>query len=129
MPIYLYENRETGEIKEVFQSMNEKHEYSENGVQWHRVLVNPQVAIDSHIKDPFSKEEFLSKTAQKKGSVGDWIDRSTELSERRANKEGLDPVKEKYYKEYAKKRRGKQLPEVRKRKVKDKLDKMGVILE
>jgi hypothetical protein len=129
VPLYLFENPNTGEIKEVLQSMTDIHEYSEDGISWKRVFLNPEVAFDSQIKDPFSKEEFLSKTANKKGKVGDWLDRSEELSRKRADKDGLDLVKEKYFEDYSKKRKGKQLLEVRKRKAKEKLDKMGVILE
>ena len=35
-------------------------------------------------------------------------DRSKELSEIRAAKEGKDPIKEKYFKDYAKKTKGKK---------------------
>ena len=129
MGLYLYQNPLTGEVKEVVQTMREKHEYSDCGVNWKRIYQNPQISIDSQIINPYSKEEFLSKTVQKRDKVGDWWSRSQELSQKRADKDGLDPVKEQYYKDYAKKRKGKQLLEVRRRKVKDKLDKMGVILE
>lgn len=115
MPLYIFENPETGEIKEILQSMTEEHIYSENGIQWNRVWTTPQVAIDVKI-DPFSKKQFVDKT-NKPGTYGDLMDRSAELSEARAEKNGgVDPIKQKFFDDYAKKRGGKRHPEESKNK-------------
>lgn len=107
MPIYEYQNPETGESIEVLQTMAEDHTYFDsNGLQWKRVWTVPNASIDSQV-DPYSSNEFIRKTENKKGSVGDMMDFSKELSQSRAEKNGgVDPVKEKYYKDYSSKRKG-----------------------
>lgn len=107
MPNYLYANPLTGEIKEVFQGMNEKHEYSENGVQFIREFTKPQASFDSKI-DCMNSRDFVEKTGRKKGSVGNLFDASKEASLKRIEKIGKDPIKEKYFQEYSKKRKGKK---------------------
>jgi predicted nucleic acid-binding Zn ribbon protein len=102
MPIYLYTNDQTGETKEILQSMKDKHEYFEDGVQWRRVYTIPTASIDTKI-DPFSSNEFIRKT-NKKGTMGEVMDLSAELSEKRAEKTGSgDPVKQKVFSDYEKK--------------------------
>jgi len=115
MPIYIYENPSTGEVREVLQSMNEEHCYSEDGQEWVRVWTLPQMSIDTKL-DPFSSKDFVKKT-DKSGTYGDLLDRSAELSEIRANKNGgVDPLKQKYFDDYAKKRGGKRHPDELKNK-------------
>jgi hypothetical protein len=111
MPIYVYKNPETNEYREVFQGMNDKHIYSEDGVEWKRVFLSPNASIDSSI-DPFNKQQYMDATHKKKGTMGDMMDLSAELSAKRSEKVGgLDPVKEKFYDNYAKERKGAQHPE------------------
>lgn len=111
MPIYVYKNPETNEYREVFQGMNDKHIYSEDGVEWKRVFLSPNASIDSSI-DPFNKQQYMDATHKKKGTMGDMMDLSAELSAKRSEKVGgLDPVKEKFYYNYAKERKGAQHPE------------------
>ena len=111
MPLYTYRNRCTGEVRDVIQRMDETHEYfGEDGTQdyWDRVFYPPNFSIDGAI-NPFSQEEFMRKTENKKGTVGDLMDRSAELSEKRAEQAGgEDPLKRKYFDEYAKARGGKK---------------------
>jgi hypothetical protein len=107
MPEYIYENPDTGEQVSVWQSVHEEHVYEIEGIEYSRVYTVPQASIDTHI-DPYSQKEFREKT--KVENVGDMWDRSKELSEIRASKEGKDPVKEKYFKDYAKKTKGKKHP-------------------
>ena len=115
MPIYMYKNPKTGEVKDVLQGMNEVHEYSENGEEWDRVWSSPQIGMDTKV-DPFSSKQFVNKT-NKQGTYGDLMDRSAELSEKRAEKNGgVDPVKKKYFDDYANKRGGKRHPEENKNK-------------
>lgn len=101
MPFYTYENPKTGETIDVLQSMSEKHEYfDQEGLEWKRVFQVPNASIDSQI-DPNNPVAFIEATRNKKGTYGDMIDKSAELSEKRAKDHGgKDPVKEKFFKEY-----------------------------
>ncbi len=119
MPLYLYENEQTGEVVEVLQGMNDLHEYrGSNGREkglWRRVYVNPTLSSDTKV------------------DFGDLFDRSKEASEMRASKNGgRDPVKEKHYAAYNKKTNGKLHPEQQKEKFKNalnKADKAGIKIE
>jgi len=89
-------------VIEVSQGMNDVHEYyDETGLKWHRVFTSPNASVDSNI-DPFSSKAFVNKTGSK-GTVGDLIDRSKEMSERRKDKIGYDPVLKKEVEKYKKK--------------------------
>jgi len=107
MPIYIYKHPEQEEYTEVFQTMTEDHVYFDSeGLEWKRVFTTPNMSIDSQI-DPHSSKEFIEKTGGKKGTMGDMMDYSKEMSYIRAEKNGgIDPVKEKYYKDYSTKRKG-----------------------
>jgi predicted nucleic acid-binding Zn ribbon protein len=114
MPIYLYQNQKTKEIREVIQGMNEEHVYfGDNGKEknWDRVFTIPTASIDTK-QDPFSQNDFLDRTKNKKGTYGNMLDYSKELSEKRASiVGGKDPVKEKFYKQYSKDRNGAKHPD------------------
>ena len=109
MPSYIYQHPETEEYIEVTQSMNDDHVYfGEDGVEWNRVLISPQLNTEASV-DPWSKNDFMNKTANSKGSYGDLLDRSKELSDKRASENGgVDPVKQKYLENYSKQRGGKK---------------------
>ena len=110
MPIYVYKHPEEKKYREVFQGMNDKHVYEEEGVEWKRVFLSPNASIDNSI-DPFNNQRFIDATYNKKGTVGDMMNLSAELSAQRAEKlGGLDPVKEKFYNNYAKERGGAEHP-------------------
>lgn len=115
MPIYLYKNPKTGEIKEVVQLMNEKHEFIEDGVEWKRVFTSPNASIDTKV-DASDKNKFIEKTGNMKGSLGDLLDYSSELSEERAKRSesGEDPVKRKHFDEYEKRVGKKHLSDKKK---------------
>lgn len=98
--IYVYEHPSEGRIVEISQGMNDVHEYYEEGLKWNRVYTVPNTAIDTKI-DPFSSKAFVEKT-NKKGTVGDLIDRSKELSEQRKDKVGYDPILKKEVDKYKK---------------------------
>ena len=111
MPIYVYKHPDEEEYREVFQGMNDEHVYSEDGIEWQRVFLAPNASIDSSI-DPFSKQQFMDATYSKKGTLGDMMDLSKEMSEKRAEKYGgKDPVKEKFYDNYAKEGKGTEHPQ------------------
>lgn len=126
--IYVFKHPKKEEYVEVYQDIHAKHEYSDKrGLKWERVFTAPNIGIDTK-QDPFSQKQFLEKTRLSNGKVGDLLDRSLELSEKRASKNGgVDPVREKFFKDYAKNRRNKKHPSDPKRYA--KLKKMGVGVE
>ena len=106
MPIYVYKHPNKEEYVEVLQGMNDEHVYEQDGLAWERVFLAPNASIDADA-DPFNSRQFVDATAAKKGTMGDMLDYSKELSEKRAQKNGgVDPVKEKYYENYSKARNG-----------------------
>ena len=104
MPEYIYEHPKTKEQITVLQSVHEEHIYEIDGVIYDRVYTVPQASIDTRI-DPYSEKDFRKIKTE---NVGDMWDRSRELSQIRAEKEGKDPIKEKYFKDYSQKRKGKK---------------------
>jgi hypothetical protein len=54
------------------------------------------------------------------------MDASAEASNRRSEKYGIDPIKQKYYDDYSTKRNGKKHPDVIKQESTTKLNKIGV---
>lgn len=112
MPLYTFEHPKTKKTIDIVQTMNEKHEYIDaKGVKWNRVFSKPQAAVNTQI-NPYSATEFASKSAGKNLTVGDVWDMSAEASNKRADKEGVDPVKDKAIKDYAKKCKGALHPQV-----------------
>ncbi|MBT7437989.1 MAG: hypothetical protein HN786_05135 [Cellvibrionales bacterium] len=87
--------------------MNDEKKYvDDDGVEWKRVWSLPQLSTEASI-DPWDNADFVNKTANTKGTLGDMMDRSQELSQKRADQNGgVDPVKEKYYENYSKQRGG-----------------------
>jgi predicted nucleic acid-binding Zn ribbon protein len=110
MPIYAYTHPKTGEEIEVVQGMNDTHEHiDEEGTKWDRVFSTPNMNLDSEV-DPFSQADFVRTTGSKKGTMGEMMDLSKEMSQRRAEKNGgIDPVKVKADADY-KKRTGRDAP-------------------
>jgi len=114
MPIYAYINPNTKEIIEISQSVHENHIYvDDSGLQWERVFTAPEINTHGKLKAECSSHEFSEYTRNKKGNLGDLFDRSKELSEKRKKIYGKDPVKEKYFKDWSKKRKGKIHPKSR----------------
>lgn len=103
MPIYVYQHPKTEEYLEVLQGMNDPHEYTdEAGIEWKRIFFVPNAGFDTQV-DPYSRQDYLKATENKKGTLGDLMDYSKELSQKRADKEGKDPVAEKFYANHEKK--------------------------
>lgn len=123
MPIYIYKHPDKEEYLEEMQGMNDKHVYFDSdGLQWKRIFTIPNASIDTSV-DPYSSKEFIQKTENKKGTYGDMMDYSKELSYERSEKNGgVDPVKEKYYKDYSAKRKGeKHFNEIKEKKHKSSI--------
>ena len=67
MPEYIYQHPDSEEYKLILQGINDVHEYiDDEGVKWNRIFTTPQVSTVGSI-DPFSQNDFVNKTAQKKG--------------------------------------------------------------
>ncbi len=106
MPNYLFKNPHTEEVIEVFFFMNDNKQYiDEDGVEWKRVFTKPNAAVQSLSSlDPFKKRDFIDKTGNMKGTVGDMMSLSEEMSQKRAEKHGAeDPVKRNFFNDYKKK--------------------------
>ena len=107
MPEYVFKNPQNGKLINVIQSTNDAHVYERDGVKFERVFTIPQTNIDTKL-NPLSSSDFIKKTKDKKGTLGDLYDLSREASEKRKQLTGKDEVKEKYFEEYSKKRRGRK---------------------
>lgn len=111
MPEYLYEHPKNGKIISIIQSIHDKHEYiDDSGVKWNRVFTAPELNTEGSLKTDCTAQQFSDYVGKKKGTIGDLFDRSKELSEKRQKVLGKDPLKEKYYKNWSKKRKGKRHP-------------------
>lgn len=128
MPIYLYENPKTKKIVEVFQKMNDIHEYEENGVKFKRSFTIPCASIDSMPIDPYSAKDFNKMTNKKGGTIGDLWDRSAEFASIRKEKSG-DEIKQKFYDKYSKTHKGLKHKEERKEISNAKLADAGISVE
>jgi hypothetical protein len=113
MPVYIYQNPKNGQIKEIIQSVHDKHEYTENNLKWNRVFTVPEVNTQDKLDINSNEKDFARVTGKQKGTLGDLWDRSGELSEKREKVYGKDPVKEKHFKDWSKKRKGKIHPKAK----------------
>jgi len=129
MPIYTYEHPKTKKTIDVYQSMSEDHKYiDEKGIEWNRVFYPVSFAFDTKL-DPHDPKAFVKKT-EKGGTLGDIMDLSKEMSEKRGGEKN-DEVKIKFSKEKENKlndRRLANLKEERKKQFEEfkKLDKSRV---
>lgn len=121
MPLYIFQHPKTEEYTEVFFGMNDEKKYiDEDGTEWQRVYALPQLNTEASI-DPWNNSDFVNKTANMKGTVGDLLDKSSELSAQRAEQNGgVDPLKKKYYENYSKERGGAKHPTDKKKTVENK---------
>jgi len=112
MPEYVYKHPKKEQYIELVQSVNDEHIfYDEDGLKWDRVYSPINFSTHSKI-DAFDKRAFTEKTGKMKGTYGDMLDYSKELSIEREERLGYDPVKQEYFKKYEK--------EVGKKHVEDK---------
>ena len=110
MPLYIFRHPVTDEEKDIFFHMDDEKTYIDgDGIKWNRVFTTSQISLDTQL-DPYSKQDFLNKTSTA-GTVGDLWDRSKELHQKRVDKDGVDPLRSKYFKKYSKDRNGAKHPE------------------
>lgn len=123
MPIYIYSHPTTLETIEIVQSIKEEHKYIDsNGVVWNREFTVPTAATDTKW-DENNPQDFVEKTRNKRGTLGQMEDKAKEISLKREAKEGKDGVKEQMYKNYSKKRNGAIHPQQRQEKFNEKKKK------
>ena len=117
MPIYQYYNVANEDEKRdfIFSMKDDKPEVLEaDGIQWKRdwSSIRVQAKIDGKLSC-WAINKWTEKTGRMKGKMGDLMDLSAELSERRAHETGgVDPVKEKVFENYAKTHRGHKHPDI-----------------
>lgn len=108
MPFYIFQHPESKEVIEVQQRMRDKHVYiDDSGTEWKRVFTNPNAAIDTR-PDVYSTAQMARSVDNKKETYGELQDRSKEASEKRISQNGYDPLKQQWFDDYAKKRKGKK---------------------
>lgn len=95
---------------------------------WKRVWTKPRAAVDAFKIDPHSTKDFIRAT-NKRGTMGDLYDRSAEWSEKRADKEGVDPIKQKWYDNYSRKRKGRKHPQQQREESVKNLKGKGIDVE
>lgn len=133
MPDYLFSNTANPkQIISVFFHMNEVPSigstYTDGaGTKWKRVATKPRASVDTKM-DPYSVKDYV-KATNKRGSIGDLWDRSKEASIKREEKEGTDPVKQKFYDDYAKRRKGKRHPQELREQGTKKLKAKGISVD
>jgi predicted nucleic acid-binding Zn ribbon protein len=111
MPLYTYLHPETEELIDVVQRMKDVHIYVDSeGTEWKRVFTPANFSVDGNLNSISSSREFVEKTKDKNYSQGDLQDISKEASDKREKQMGKDPVKRKWFKEYAEQRRGRKHP-------------------
>jgi hypothetical protein len=98
------------------------------GKHWRRMPTLPTTSSDSQSIDAFSQQAFTEKTGKMKGTWGAMEDFSKEMSEKRIQKLGYDPVLEKTE---ASREKLTGLKSFRKKKVeaRESLAKKGIVLE
>lgn len=115
MPTYVYRTIPTDGSRprkfEVTQSMKDAPlTHDDKGVPVKRVISGGFGFAMNGKTDPNSATQFRERTS-KGGTVGDLWDRSKELSEMRAQANGgEDPVKQKYYRDFRRSRKGTPHP-------------------
>lgn len=109
--------------------MVEPHIFEKNGIKYERIFCIPNTAVSTQL-DPFSSKQFVEKTGTSKGNVGDLFSRSRDLSEQRASLSGgVDAIKEQSLDKWSKDRNGRCESSRKIKKIKNSLDKMGIIIE
>jgi hypothetical protein len=107
MPLYTFSHPKTKELQDIFFHMNDDKQYiDDEGVEWIREYHSPELNATGST-DAWDSKQFVEKTGRDKGKLGDMLDMSADLSKERASQNnGVDPLKEKYYKKYTKERNG-----------------------
>ncbi len=99
-----------------------------NGKIYKRIYTAPTMGVNTQARDARS-DDYRRITENKNLTVGQMTDISKELSEKRAEKEGVDQVKEQFYKSYEKNigvKHKDQIKKEKRAKAEASLKKFGV---
>ena len=94
---------------------------------YEHTFIGKQDLTDKEVDSLVTKYSgIINKTGKMTGTMGDVQDFSREMSEKRASMNGgVDPVKQQYYKNYSKERKGAKHPqELKERKFENKAFKV-----
>lgn len=100
----------------------------DQGIVWRRVFTSPNAAI-SITSDPYSSRDFKARTDNKNLTLGNLFDMSKEASDKRASKEGKDPIREKYLADYSKARKGYEHSVTKREKFEAKQKEIGIAIK
>lgn len=121
MPVHTFEDRATGATVDVYVSANaptaEHQTQVLNGVTYKRVYAVPLAAVDmgTRLGDASAHDfERITATTKRGLKVGDAWEISAEMSAKRAQRDGKDAVRERWYAEYEKRTKDKH-PDVKQR--------------
>lgn len=120
MPCFDFQHEPTGEIITVLVHHTEpdeaRHQQIQDGKVYKRVYSAPLAAVDMGTRHgDGTLADFNRITASKKGlKVGDSWEISAEMSERRKQLQGVDPVQEAYYAKHQQET-GEKHPDVKQR--------------
>jgi Ni/Co efflux regulator RcnB len=109
-------------------SVNDNHSFSRDGIEWIRLWQNPNMQVDTKV-DVNDPKSFVKYTGNRAGKIQELWDTSKEWSEKRKAKEGRDVIEEQYFRDYAKVRKGKQHPKVRRKNLEKALENTHFELE
>lgn len=125
---YDFQCPRTGRVITLYQSMGEEHKFvDDEGVEWNRIFYKPNAIIDSIYNiDPRDKRKFVERTGRHKGKLKDIYQLSAELSERRADRDGFDVIKERCMDNYEQSRPNTRHPLRKQKELKENLGKLGV---
>lgn len=134
-PVFDFQHETTGEIISVLVKHTEpdhlRHEQTVDGKIYKRVYSAPTTAKDTKTGD-CTLNDFSRVTEGKNLTVGQMWKISEEMSKARADKNGgLDPVKEKFYKDFEKKNGKKHEDVIRRERVeasKNALKQFGIAM-
>lgn len=133
MPFYSFVNVKTKKIEDIFFHMKDVPSIgsvikNDDGEDIKRIALKPNAAIDSIDGDPFDKNSFIKATNKKGGTFGSMFDLSKEFSDKRLQKEGIDPIADKYDKD-RKEKYGLESMRKKKQKSIERLKKIGVSIK
>jgi hypothetical protein len=131
MPFYLFIDPKSKKETTLFFHMKDVPsigaKFIYEGVEMVRLATKPNAAIDSVDGDPFDRNSFMKATDKKGETLGGLWDKAKVFSERRKEKEGIDPISEKYKKEREDQTGVKPLNDDSKKKAaQERLKKLGV---
>ena len=114
MPEYSFQKKDGRKKVLIYFSMSEApsigSEIEHDGETYVRIIeCPPNASFDTKI-DIFDPKDFVRKTKNKVGTIGDMMDRAEEHSELRKKRDGVDKIKEGFEEDWSKKRKGRKMP-------------------